>query len=318
MADMAAVSTDTLSNQIDVFYGEMSDSVAKIYVRARGRELQDVQLRGVVRGPACEFSHTLTFDVPLVSLGEGASPLAAATLPDPCPWTPELPMLYEVTVEVRGADGEVLGEVKRSLGLRPLGARERDLFLAGRRWVVRGGRLRSVGLMKSTEEDTLDADSLRAWRDAHAAMLVEEPGDAICAAASRQGVLLIATISDVGCGELELQERLRRLGRWPAVAMVVLASAAPVTQGVRQSVSNLLFAERISAGGDHAVAQWADLVLCEGSAAEVGATSTDREVPVLAAGPAEVTFQNVMEARGACDKLQGALAPYGDFAGYLV
>ena len=311
-------------NQLDVFFGDFSDAIAKIYVRAAGPQFAGATLSGVVRGPACEFAKTLMYDATLVSLGEGDSLLSVATLPDPCPWTPELPMLYEVSVQVADEQGNVIVEGKHSLGLRPLGARGSDLFLSGRRTVIRG-----VCDSSLDESRQADAESVDSWRDASAAMYVCNPTDGLCAAASRRGVLLIAAIE----ADEDLETRLRRLARWPAVAIVALRADALTTdtdvdKALRQAAPNLLFAERREAGcaadgGEHRVASWADMVIYEGDftekgAADIGAMKPDREVPVLAIRSEANRFTSVAEARVACDALQRDLAPHGDFAGYIV
>lgn len=310
MSDRTEVLGIEVAEAIDVFHGDMSDATAKIYVRAEGERFRKATLSAVVSGPSCEFSHTLTFDTPLVSLGEGESLLAAANLPDPCPWTPELPMLYDVSYQVTAADGQMLAEGRRTLGLRPLGGRGGDLFLSGRRWVIRGAAATSLA---STQQ--ADVESLDDWRDAHAAMLVDDPSDGLCAAASRRGVLLIAAIAT---GE-DLTGRLRQLARWPAVAMVALAGDAKFDKAVRQAVPNLLFAERRTADGQsHAVADWADLLVYEGEAADIGSMTPDRELPILAVRSRPQAFEDIVAARAACDLLQRDLAPHGQFAGYLV
>ncbi len=309
---------------LDLFYGELTDTLAKVYVRAAAVGLEGAHLTGTVRGPACELAQTLAFDVTLVpapNAAEGDSALLAmATLPDPCPWTPELPMVYEVAVQVTGESGKLLFEAKRSLGLRPLGPRGKDLLLDGRRWVMRGARAKHIEGALESGNDT-SADEIDAWREAHAICVVNNPSDAFCAAASRRGVMLVVMLDAEDRNQAEGQ--LRRLARWPAVGIVALPSKSPVEETIRQAAPNALLAEFVQAGDesvttDHNVAAWADVVLCEGGAAAIGQLSLDRTIPLLGLRSSDQTYADVAEARAACDSFQAELAPFGDFAGYLL
>ncbi|REJ91208.1 MAG: hypothetical protein DWQ35_15090 [Planctomycetota bacterium] len=307
---------------VEVFFGELTDSIARIYLRA-GQLPEGVErIAGRVRGPRCEFARTLPSEAKFEACSDDGPWLASATLPDPCPWTPELPMIYDVTWELLDGRGEAVATVRRELGLRPLGARGTSLYLDGRRWVPRGARADSVeadgvvGGGRASEVPDVDT-----WREGHAVMLVDRPDDELAAVASRRGVLLMATVGGDSAGtpltESALREELRRLAHWPAVAMVALASDAAVDDDLRRSVPNLLLAQLAAGEPAVKVESWADLVLCSGSAAEVVATKLDREVPLVALAP-QRTFADVDAARSACDTWQGELAAHGDFAGYLV
>lgn len=79
-----------------------------------------LQLSGKVSGPDCELARTLRCEYPLQAVA--TEPLRLrASVPDPCYWTAELPMLYEVAVELR-AGGQVVDSHCEKFGLqRPAG-----------------------------------------------------------------------------------------------------------------------------------------------------------------------------------------------------
>jgi len=61
---------------------------------------QPPQLSGHVRGPHCELAQTLPCDFELQAV-VGERLLLLAGLSDPCYWTTQLPMLYEIAVDLR-------------------------------------------------------------------------------------------------------------------------------------------------------------------------------------------------------------------------
>src|SRR5689334_19006876 len=129
--------TNDLTN-LDVFYGDLT--VAQGYVYARlPRPLDDagLSLAGYVRGPRCLLAETLPVSTSLVDLGAGPTLLARALIPDPCFWSPDLPAIYDVVVELRRGS-ETIATERREIGLRALGVRGRCFYLDGKKWVLRG------------------------------------------------------------------------------------------------------------------------------------------------------------------------------------
>src|SRR5687767_12799952 len=92
--------------QLDVFYGDLSVNRAYVYARLpRPVEDAGLSLVGQVRGPRCRLAEMLPASVPLVDLGPGPTLLAQAMIPDPCFWSPDLPAIYDVTVNLlRGTE----------------------------------------------------------------------------------------------------------------------------------------------------------------------------------------------------------------------
>src|SRR5215510_13429068 len=124
--------------QLDVFYGDLTVNRGLVYARlAVPEEGGPWSLAGQVRGPRCLSAQTLPVNSPVVDLGPGPTLLARATVSDPCFWSPDLPAIYDVTVNLlRGS--EVVATERREIGLRALGIRGKYLALESKRWVLRG------------------------------------------------------------------------------------------------------------------------------------------------------------------------------------
>jgi len=295
--------------RLQLFFGECSTAEARIYaVLPADAAPEGCTLTGVVTGPQCALAHTLDASATFVSrkpIVDGGPEMlvAEALVNDPCFWSPELPMLYRVRVELRRAD-EVLVAAEHLLGIRPLGTRGRRLLFGGTTYVLRGAR-RSL-TARSPWSD---------WRVATTAMVVDAPDEDLCREASRQGVLLIAWLRQP---QLDLSKTLRRLGRWPAIVAVVFEDDFEVDAGLRRECRNLLIAQYFGAGTAVEPDAWADLAVCEDTdATKLATRAADSAKPVLAVRRAS-DCSSVSMARDECDRLQAALAGRGDFAGYIV
>jgi hypothetical protein len=246
-----------------------------------------VQLAGTLTGPFCEYAQTLPATIPFADLGPGRFPLAQAIAPDPCFWTPELPYLYRACLEwQRGR--QVLAAVERDFGIRPLGARGRQFYYAGKPWVFRGVTRRAAAL-----------SDLPACREADAALCIEDPNDDMCAAASRQGVLLVARLN----GTAATSANIRRLSRHAAVGFILLDDASPPAD-FRSLAPNVLFVSPLER-----LAPQALLCSSDGIA--------NSSLPVIAYRPASAMIP-ISQQRALCDELQRDLAGIHHVAGYLV
>lgn len=285
------------AEHLELFVGDVSQAVCRVYAHYRASpDDPDVQLTGTLTGPTCVYAATLPATSKLVDRGPGGPPLAEAILPEPCFWTPQMPHLYRAHVQLQQR-GELVFETERMLGVRTLGSVGTRLRFDGKIWVLRGV---TAGELSET--------ALRESHEAEVALVVRNPNDQNCEAASRIGVLLVA--------ELEAPDRaeFRRLSRWPAVGIVSLpAGTAPRLDGLRH---NLLLAERFGAGEQIAPSPWADLVICD-SAGRGGLEAGTASVPVIARR-ALPSWRCLAEARAGCDRLQRDLAHAGQFAGYIV
>lgn len=303
-----------MENRLEVFFGEANNAAARVYARwTQAGFPRDCRLTGRVIGPTCVYSHTLSAAIPMrpkppsgergdAETSAGAALLAEAVVPDPCFWTTELPFLYRVEAELRRGD-HVMARAERLLGIRRLGAYGKRLIFEGRGWVARGVHVRAV-----------PERPLGDWRTADLAMVVEQPDDALCAEASRLGVLLIAEVA----GASALQDELQRLARWPAVAAALLPPAAALDGASRRAATNLLVGQRERSSGGGVQPSQIDLVVCENDAFEQIATmASGITLPVMAWRRAG-WCDELAEARRACDLLQRDLTSLGEFAGFLV
>jgi hypothetical protein len=235
--------------------------------------------------------------------------LLEAVIPDPCFWTPELPFLYRVQIELRRG-AEIIERVERLVGIRRFGVRDRALSFEGKRFVLRGVRLQSE-ISTSKSQILNDAEFLR---ESWTALVVSSPDDELCESAGREGVLLIADISKTS----DVADAIYRLSKWPAVVMAIVDGKAKLVAVSREVARNLVLAQAIAAGETMQLADWAQVAVIE--VAESPALTekiAGCSLPIVAYRP-ELKPANTETARVACDRLQRDLASLGDFAGYLV
>lgn len=265
--------------QLELFYGGVTPNRATVYAR-----LQDVSatpgmtLSGFIRGPHCLYSTTLPATIRLADAGPGETLLARAMVPDPCYWSPELPFLYDVHVELK-RNGEVLASVDRVFGMRNFAVRGQFLYLNGKRWTIRGAK-------QAPETD------LAAWHDEPLAMYCPTPpSDAFCDEASRVGVLLVVQAPQDPDATAELQ----RLARHAAVALLV-HSPGQVDPAWQAAAPNIALASLLDA--------------------DAVRNRPVLDQPSIAFRPANTATLEAL--RAASDQLQADLAPHGEFAGYIV
>jgi hypothetical protein len=233
----------------------------------------------------------------------GADLLAEAIVPDPCFWSPELPFLYRVEVELRHGD-KLVSTTVRMLGIRPLGVLGRKLLFEGKPWVIRG-----------VEQASLPPAELGQWRAADLTMVVESPSDDLCDEASRLGAWLLARVQGDSASSTP---ELRRLSRWPCIAAIVLDTDVQLPDSAVRNARNILLAQRRGPGLAIAPTVWTDVIVCEDSdPAQLAQRSAGASLPIIAQEAGQ-WHDDVSAARRACDELQRALAGHGEFAGYLV
>lgn len=297
-----------------VFHGEATTTLARVYARLPASDATaGCELAGRVLGPRCRWAQTLPAASPLVARcgrGDGDDALLAeAVVPDPCFWSDELPMLYDVDLELRRG-GATIAAARRAIAFRGVGRRGRSLFRQGKRWVPRGMDVASVAA--EARED------LAAWREAAAVMFVPRPSEAVCQAASLTGVWLLAGVDGDGDG---LLDELARLGRHAAVFLAVLPCGVKASAAMRTAAPNLLIAERIQAsraGETLNAPSDADCVFVDVDDAEAfAAAARGCALPLIAHRPLAAP-EPLAAARRGCDVLQRDLATVGDYAGYVV
>ena len=291
-----------------VFYESQGEAVARAFVVAAPHEvvasdeLATWRLEGRIVGPTCRYSSTLQARIPLAhrgltTWGDRMALLAEAAVPDPCPWSTELPFLYRAVGDV------VVGPTTRAafeqpFGLRRLSIVRRKIALEGRLWVPRVVRREAV----------VEPAPLQSWRTADTALFVDDPDETLCRAADETGVVLFARAPQ------PVDDRnaaLRRYGTHPSIAVVELPAAAhdPAT-------ANLARNTLVAYGCD------SDTAVPPGAPRIVELTPAETFVPAAEA-PLFIrrtltTVGTLVEARAACDRLQADLAGKCDAAGFIV
>ena len=217
--------------RVTMFWGTATEARAVIYARLEELELPPLsagQRVGEIHGPFADQVHTLParYDLKLPP----RSATAECLIPDPCFWTPRVPLFYQasLTIPQREQDGI---EFRQMIGIRRLGIVGTDFRWEGRRWVMRG-----VAVEPRTDLPLAD------FRETGTAAFVSNPADDFCEAASRKGVVIIARLEPSD----ELESAVARLARWPAVAIVALSESNPNTDArLRGLAPNLLFARLV-------------------------------------------------------------------------
>ena len=280
----------------------------EVHFDGRRHDLRDVQIRGTVHGPSCLYARTLPATI---ALRAGAfSPLhtAVSHLPDPCFWSAELPHLYQLQIELV-RDGNVVARLNRTLGIRPVSVLGTNLYIAGRRQVLRGADV--ADRFFPTDDPRRDVTALR--RDALVIV-----GDAFSPefveAADRVGLVLMIRMARRAASQFA--DVLPRMARSPSLLAVILETDDAVSPGIKAACGDVLLACEMTDASQLPPA-WADICLAPADVlAKRADKSGGRTIPTIALeGGAELSLSAV---RAACDKLQGELADRGDFAGYLV
>ncbi|MCH7752281.1 MAG: hypothetical protein IH898_09030 [Planctomycetes bacterium] len=249
--------------------------------------------QGQLRGPHCERARTL----PATFQASHREPLLVI---DPCYWTPQLPMLYDVQLALELADGTT-ATWKHTVGLRRWEIDGRNLLQERRRIVLRGA--------VTTD---FRAEDLSAAVAAEVALVVRDPSEAFLQRASELGVSLVV---DLRGQEGNLSSKLLSYAWQPAVALVLLdtdvASAPYKPHAVKTGCviqPACVFAE----------APWADVIAIELSETERPPDwAATCEKPVIAIR-SQGAYAELAEARHGCDLLQADLAPQFSLAGYFV
>lgn len=301
---------------VQIFHGDGSAAGVRVYARLiADHPPGNVTLSGTLEGPFSRSAHTMTARYLLASQGCDPCPLAATTIPEACPWTPEAPYVYHARIEVRRGD-ELLAIVKRSWGWRPLAVRGSQLVWEGRPWVVRGWRLPQF---PAGDLDRAPWD-FSPWRGT-ATAYCGPADDGLCEYATTFGVVIVAEIPDDAAS---IANEVKRLAQWSAVAMIVLpASAGPIGELRRLAPSTLLAVrpDLCSAPGeveaDVMIYQAPHEMSQDELLRNVAARQASCPTPVIGYRPAG-ECDGVAAARAECDRLQRDLAGQGQFVGYLV
>lgn len=211
---------DRSSLPLTIRAGRSDDMRAEILVHVTCGDMdggERVDLEGTLVGPRRGRDMTLPTTVKLaditgdrVGARDAAQAVARAVFTEPAYWTPELPNLYRLEARVHSGDRTV-AVIDRMIGLRRLGVRGRSLWLEGRRWVPRGVTLSNASFDPA------------AVRGLFAAAVINDPSDAICAAADQAGVAIIAVLRGADDQAFDRDTAARRIAAWALHPSVVLA-----------------------------------------------------------------------------------------------
>jgi hypothetical protein len=293
-----------MNDQIEIVLAEATDSLAHLVIRAAGEAKQICGLTGSLAGPECRYARTLPSSYALSPLATSAGLLAELVLPDPCFWTPEMPLLYRLDMQLRSTAGETHA-FSRLVGIRRWSVDRTALWLDGRRTVLRGVY---AGPHDLTEKQLVEAHAEQLTLIAH------QPDAAFCEAASRIGVALVTDLRGLGQPAAVTRE-LVRASHWPAVLMALVEVSQ--VAGDQPLPAGLMMVHPLDTSNGE-MAPWSDGVLVATDAPHAlpdWLAEVDKPVLALRRGPPDMCLATV---RQACDRLQADLAPRFDLAGYFV
>lgn len=292
----------SLWDSLTVFHGELTPARAQIFARLdRAAVPADCSLVGEISGPFRAESETLPIRAKLHDRGPGSTLLAGGLVVDPSYWSPEAPNEYRVRVELRHG-GATIAHCDRRLGLRAIAAQGRGFFRENKPWIPRGVCLHPKDLPGLSNPRSLgavlvltdcDQDALRVAERQGAYVLVELPagGDALAMA--------------------------RTAAQSPAVFAVVGSADAPLAE-ITRAAPNLTLLQRAE-NPDEVSASAHGVIADLDDPRDFALRWNDFDRLVLVRSPqGRLSDTSLTERRLACDGLQRALAPWGQFAGYLV
>lgn len=291
-------------SSLDMFVGKTTASVADIYVRLENSHAH-YRLSGQITGPVCSLAKTLRSTFSIKDLGPGESMLATARIIDPCYWTSRNPMMYQAQVQLVGPDNSIVDNVTTEFGIRDLECRSTSFYWDSRRWVLRA--------VEHPSDSSEEAAAI--CRDLSAALAVTEVTEQIGQWSARHGVVLSVWVDS----EARLTPGVqRRLASIPSVAFCVLPANVPSDK--IHTPTNVLYGHRLTPQ-DSNLQSWAQFVVVRVEHVEVLLEEVHAfALPVVVervvdAATSRLTLE---EKRRAVDHLQREVAPWGDFAGYVV
>ena len=321
-----------------ILAGRADDMRAEIMVRISDCPMGGgpLHLTGTLVGPRRGRDMTLPTTVKLVGVtgdhaaaADAGQALARAVFTEPAYWTPELPNLYRLHAEVQRGD-QTVAVVDRMVGLRRLGVRGRSLWLEGRRWVPRGVTIPPTGF-----------DPI-ALRSLPAAAVINDPSDAICAAADQAGVAIIARLTDAAGRPLDSAVAREQIAAWavhPSVVLAVVprtadaAESMAIIAAVRPLKGTMLVGLEVDGTQPPDAVQAVAVGAADCIVVDLPRDGLPRDGWRLWKADSPLVAQRAVatgssaEHRQECDRLQAALAAWGlaeeaaqlpwDWAGYL-
>ena len=312
--------------QATVFYDEVGEASARLYALAAPTiddrlltvdELAQCRFDCRVEGPTCRYSTTLQSRITLkhrgvTTWGDIPAVMAEGILPDPCPWSSELPFLYRVIGTVRIGERSV-AEINQTFGIRPLSTVLNRFVLNGKKWVPRI-------IQRSLVTPGV---SIAEWRDAAATMYIVGDKPDVFAEASEFGVPVMVMVPWGGGSPTAALNLLRDTSRYPAVVLAELETDRSVPDKFVSAARNTLLLRWGTKfwpwedSEDQQVDRAHGLVFVP--------DVPPAELPsIWKSGKPAIAFQQppkqftLADARAECDTLQRNLAGTCDPAGYMV
>lgn len=263
------------------------------------------RIDGDVYGPHCKLSDTLPARIKLQDLGAGKSPLSSAIVPDPCPWSAELPATYKVTTNISQKDKLIQSNVQQ-LAFKTLTTNSGKLQLTDlngftKRWVLRA----AAGTVSSALSDGGEA-----CRELRLSRIIVDPDTDDYSRATEQGLWIIAVCNP---SESTLQQQLDSLSPWPCVACCILPAETDLNN--IEQPDDLLLGTYIT--NNQVVPDWAKLIIADAiDPIKFNSRWDSSVIPVIA--HQLTSYNNDRNAREKCAALQASLAPRTNYAGYVI
>lgn len=201
-------------NHFVVSFGLATDSLAEVYLRQTHGPTDALNgARIDVRGPFCSIAKTLKTNTSFERFQERE--VWRARIVDPCFWSPDYPAFYRIRIQVAEQTTELI------CGLRRFGAKHGQLWLEGKRWVLR-----------AAHQSHVPNATLQEWRAARLTMLAEDSPQTLLESAAKEGVMLVVDLD-----RQDWSDRLRKAASWPAVAIAVVPASTSLQECRRQALT---------------------------------------------------------------------------------
>ncbi len=257
-----------------------------------------------LRGPHCQFARTLPAEFSFSPIATQPEAHFAQVI-DPCYWTPDLPFLYDLHLQIQMNDGQEIEQTTK-VGLTRWENHGQNLRLETRRVVLRGAGATSP-----------NSETIHAAREAQTALLISEINPTVCAAAADLGVALCLDLRDSDDFDYSA---LADIHFSPSLFLALVDSKQCDEPKIRDLLpSHCLIAQCLSTEStiEEFLDAWPVLAFDLKPGERPPAWVSKATRPVIAIRRGE-DYTDLAEARAACDRLQAELAPEFDFAGYFV